>query len=65
MAILQFFSGKPPEEQVYRCMKALAKFCQGRTGSEVEFVCFDFKFEQDYIKFDQFRGFEIILDTFA
>merc|ERR1712080_476476 len=27
MAILQFFQGKPPEEQVYRCMKALAKFC--------------------------------------
>jgi len=27
MAILQFFQGKPPEEQVYRCIKALAKFC--------------------------------------
>merc|ERR1719315_239011 len=27
MAILQFFQGKPPEEQVYRCMKALCKFC--------------------------------------
>jgi len=27
MAILQFFQGKPPEEQVFRCMKALAKFC--------------------------------------
>jgi len=27
MAILQFFQGKPPEEQVYRCMKALHKFC--------------------------------------
>ena len=26
MAILQFFQGKPPEEQVYRCMKALDKF---------------------------------------
>ena len=28
MAILQFFNGKPPEEQVFRCMRALAKFCQ-------------------------------------
>merc|ERR1719369_701761 len=28
MAILQFFQGKPPEEQVFRAMKALAKFCQ-------------------------------------
>jgi len=27
MAILQFFQGKPPEEQVWRCMKALGKFC--------------------------------------
>lgn len=27
MAILQFFQGKPPEEQVYRCMKAMHKFC--------------------------------------
>jgi len=27
MAILQFFQGKPPEEQVWRCMKALLKFC--------------------------------------
>jgi len=27
MAILQFFQGKPPEEQVFRCMKALSKFC--------------------------------------
>lgn len=27
MAILQFFQGKPPEEQVFRCMKALNKFC--------------------------------------
>merc|ERR1712038_464051 len=27
MAILQFFQGKPPEEQVWRCMKALNKFC--------------------------------------
>jgi len=27
MAILQFFQGKPPEEQVFRCMKALGKFC--------------------------------------
>jgi len=22
-----FFQGKPPEEQVFRCMKALGKFC--------------------------------------
>jgi len=27
MAILQFFQGKPPEEHVFRCMKALGKFC--------------------------------------
>jgi len=27
MAILQFFQGKPAEEQVFRCMKALNKFC--------------------------------------
>ena len=27
MAILQFFQNKPPEEQVFRCMGALAKFC--------------------------------------
>ena len=27
MAILQFFQGKPSEEKVYRCMKALVKFC--------------------------------------
>ena len=27
MAILQFFQGKPSEEQVFRCMKALNKFC--------------------------------------
>merc|ERR1711976_24867 len=27
MAILQFFQNKPPEEQVFRCMKALLKFC--------------------------------------
>merc|ERR1711860_128340 len=27
MAILQFFQGTPPEEQVFRCMKGLAKFC--------------------------------------
>merc|ERR1712025_997071 len=27
MAILQFFQNKPPEEQVFRCMKGLAKFC--------------------------------------
>jgi len=27
MAILQFFQGEPGEEQVFRCMKALDKFC--------------------------------------
>jgi len=27
MAILQFFQGKPGEEHVFRCMKALRKFC--------------------------------------
>jgi len=27
MAILQFFQGKPSEEHVFRCMKALHKFC--------------------------------------
>ena len=27
MAILQFFQGKPSEEKVFRCMKALVKFC--------------------------------------
>jgi len=27
MAILQFFQGKPDEEKVWRCMKALLKFC--------------------------------------
>lgn len=27
MAILQFFQGKPSEENVWRCMKALLKFC--------------------------------------
>jgi len=27
MAILQFFQNKPQEEHVYRCMKALRKFC--------------------------------------
>jgi len=27
MAILQFFNGKPPEEQVFRCLKAMKKFC--------------------------------------
>lgn len=26
MAILQFFQGKPSEEMVFRCMKALHKF---------------------------------------
>lgn len=28
MALLQFFNGSPPEEQIFRCMKALARFCQ-------------------------------------
>ncbi|XP_026473815.1 uncharacterized protein LOC113377647 isoform X2 [Ctenocephalides felis] len=28
MAILQFFNSKPIEEYLFRCMKALAKFCQ-------------------------------------
>lgn len=28
MAVLQFFSSKPSEEQVFRCMKALAKFIE-------------------------------------
>lgn len=28
MALLQFFNGSPPEEQLFRCMKALARFCQ-------------------------------------
>ena len=27
MAILQFFQGKPSEEKVFRCLKALVKFC--------------------------------------
>jgi len=27
MAILQFFQGKPSEEHVFRCMKAMNKFC--------------------------------------
>ncbi|GLG94258.1 Uncharacterized protein GBIM_01500 [Gryllus bimaculatus] len=28
MALLQFFNSNPPEEQLYRCMKALSRFCQ-------------------------------------
>ncbi|XP_065219797.1 uncharacterized protein LOC135845243 isoform X2 [Planococcus citri] len=28
MAVLQFFNGKPEEEKLFRCMKALAKFVQ-------------------------------------
>ncbi|XP_067006523.2 uncharacterized protein [Anabrus simplex] len=28
MALLQFFNGSPPEEHLFRCMKALARFCQ-------------------------------------
>uniref|UniRef100_A0A6M2DRE0 Putative muscle system process n=1 Tax=Xenopsylla cheopis TaxID=163159 RepID=A0A6M2DRE0_XENCH len=34
MAILQFFNSKPIEEYLFRCMKALAKFCQ-ISGQEV------------------------------
>lgn len=28
MALLQYFNSKPPEEQLFRCIKALAKFVQ-------------------------------------
>ncbi|CAH0384854.1 unnamed protein product [Bemisia tabaci] len=28
MALLQFFNGSPKEEYIFRCMKALARFCQ-------------------------------------
>lgn len=28
MALLQFFNLSPPEEQVFRTVKALARFCQ-------------------------------------
>nr|CAD7434983.1 unnamed protein product [Timema monikensis] len=28
MAVLQYFNSSPPEEQLFRCMKALARFCQ-------------------------------------
>ena len=28
MAILQYFQTSPPEERLYRCMRALAKFAQ-------------------------------------
>ncbi|XP_060522161.1 uncharacterized protein LOC132699459 isoform X2 [Cylas formicarius] len=28
MAVLQYFNQKPPEEQLYRCMKALARFAE-------------------------------------
>lgn len=31
MALLQYFNSKPPEEELYRCMKALAKFVQVST----------------------------------
>lgn len=34
MALLQFFNGNPPEEQLYPCMKALARFTQ-ISGQEV------------------------------
>ena len=27
MAILQFFQGKPSEEKVFRCLRALDRFC--------------------------------------
>jgi len=27
MALLQFFNSNPPEEQLFRTMKALARFC--------------------------------------
>ncbi len=27
MAVLQFFQGKPSEEKVFRCLKALERFC--------------------------------------
>lgn len=28
MALLQFFNTNPPEEHLFRCMKALSRFCQ-------------------------------------
>nr|CAD7265281.1 unnamed protein product [Timema shepardi] len=28
MAVLQYFNSSPPEEQLFRCMKALVRFCQ-------------------------------------
>lgn len=28
MALLQYFNSKPPEERLFRCMKALARFSQ-------------------------------------
>ncbi|XP_069683479.1 uncharacterized protein [Periplaneta americana] len=28
MALLQYFNSNPPEEQIFRCMKALNRFCQ-------------------------------------
>jgi hypothetical protein len=28
MALLQYFNSSPPEENLYRCMKALHRFCQ-------------------------------------
>ncbi|XP_072378155.1 uncharacterized protein [Diabrotica undecimpunctata] len=31
MALLQYFNSKPPEEQLFRCLKALAKFVQVST----------------------------------
>ncbi|XP_015608162.1 uncharacterized protein LOC107273969 isoform X2 [Cephus cinctus] len=34
MALLQYFNGNPPEEQLYACMKALARFTQ-ISGQEV------------------------------
>jgi hypothetical protein len=28
MALLQYFNSNPPEEHLFRCMKALNRFCQ-------------------------------------
>lgn len=28
MALLQYFNSNPPEERLFRCMKALNRFCQ-------------------------------------
>lgn len=34
MALLQFFQSKPPEDQLFHCMKSLARFTQ-ISGQEV------------------------------